>query len=45
LAETKAISIPEKKAEARMERPMMRSELEGSGSMKMGYIIPTGNSC
>ena len=35
-AETKAISIPEKKAEATRANPMIKSELEGSGSMGQG---------
>ena len=34
LEDTKAISIPEKKADARSERERIRIELEGSGSMK-----------
>ena len=36
LAETKAISIPEKKAEATRANPMIKNELEGSGSMGQG---------
>ena len=37
LEATKAISMPEKKAEASRERPRMMIELEGSGSMHERY--------